>query len=89
MKRTHFVGKKNNKMESHCFIPDNACIYQRQKEVLHSYNMDEKNPWTSLIKLFFLSFILEGNTTCMLATSSKIKNDYAHHDNFNFMVLIR
>ena len=27
MKRTHFVGKKNNKMESHCFVPDKACIY--------------------------------------------------------------
>ena len=51
--------------------------------------MDEKNPWTSLIKLFFLSFILEGNIAYMLATSSKIKNDYTHHDNFDFMVLIR
>lgn len=25
----------------------------------------------------------------MFATSSKIKNNYAHHDNFDFMVLIR
>ena len=27
MKRTHFVGQKNNKMESHCFVPNNAYIY--------------------------------------------------------------
>ena len=27
MRRTHFVGQETNKMESHCFVPDNACIY--------------------------------------------------------------
>ena len=50
--------------------------------------MNEKNPWTSLIKFsfFFLFFfyILEGNNTCMFATSSKIKNCFAHKDNFDF-----
>ena len=53
--------------------------------------MNEKNPWTPLIKFSFFSclvlfffFILEGNNTCMFATSSKIKNCFAHKDNFDF-----
>ena len=48
-----------------------------------------KEPRTSLIKfsfflLFFFFLILEGNNKCMFATSSKIKNCFAHKDNFDF-----
>ena len=41
------------------------------------------------LNFVFSFFILEGDNTCMFATSSKVKNDYAHHDSFNFIDKIK
>ena len=81
-------GRENNKMESHS-LATHAFISVKKASCILKIWMKRTPELLSLNLVFFLVFfffiyILEGNNTCMFATSSKIKDCFAHKDNSNF-----